>query len=212
MTPALPRELARAPLPAVALALTAGILLSRFAHAPFWPSVLAGVGCLAAFAATRKPAPLLCSVACLGAALHASGNMVAPDDIAWRAGPRVVPAVLRGTLDDEPRRLPAGKPDPLLSQPEPASANAVLALASLITPDGEEPISGRVRLLVNAEPDQSAESLLPGLHPGDAVEVAGRLEAIRPPGNPGEFSRAAYWETQGIRAALRARPGAARKL
>ncbi len=200
------RGLARAPLVPVALAFTAGVVLARAFALPFFPCALTGVGFLVGFAtapATRVGLMhLLAAVGCAGAALFARTTLVADTDIAWKAGTLPVPVIVRGTLEDEPRRMPApANPDPLLSQTEGAGGTAVLRLRALVTPHGEEPISGRARLNVAATPGMKADELFAGMHAGDEVEVAARLEAARTPSNPGEGVR----NTLPI---LRARPGA----
>ncbi|MGL4550563.1 MAG: ComEC/Rec2 family competence protein, partial [Gemmataceae bacterium] len=185
-----------------------------------WFAVPLGTALLLAFVTARSGKQhrlatiyLLLAVAAFGAGWSGRLGLAGPDDVGHLAGPLPAPVILRAVLDDEPRRTPApADADPLRSQQEPASAVAVVRVLAAVTPYGEEPRSGRVRVSVGGEPGQHADELLAGLHPGDEVEVSGRLEAVTPPGNPGEFDRAAWAAGRGIRARLRARPGAVRLL
>lgn len=207
-------ELARAPLVPLAAAFTAGVVLDRALLLPFWFALLALASFLAAFSLARlgRPSPLSLlhlGLAALffGAAWHGRGRLVGPDDVCHRVGTRPIPAIVRGTLTEEPRRVPAPKePDALRSQPEEPTAHVVLALRAFVSPEGERPLTGRVRVTVSPRPGDSSV-LLAGLHPGDEVEVSGRLEGVPVPGNPGERDRAARAADQGVRAVLRARPG-----
>jgi competence protein ComEC len=212
------RSLARAPLALAAAAFTAGVVVSRFLGPPAWLCALLGAAFLVLFMAAGfgrlqgyRLLYLMLAVGCAGAALHARTSLVADDDIAFSAGPRPVPVVLRGYLDGEPRRMPApAQTDPLLSQEETATANVVVRVRAVVGPHGEEPRSGRVRVFVSAKPGQKADELLAGLHACDEVEVSGRLQGLRSPGNPGEFDRVAYGNAAGVRATVGARPGAIR--
>jgi competence protein ComEC len=206
----LAREVARSPLAHVALAFTAGVVAAKALALPFFACAATGAAFLVAFALAKRPSLglmyLLTASACTGAALFARSSLVREDDIAWLATAQATPVIVTGILEDEPRRMPAPSvPDPLLSQAEQGSATVVLNVTTLAGRHGPEPLSGRARLVVAAPAGVSVEKLLAGMHAGDEVEVAGRLESPRQPGNPGEKARKSL-------PLLRARPGSVRLL
>src|SRR5262249_50580671 len=128
--PAPPLEgVLRAPLVPVALALTAGIVLDRFAVVPLAASLAAALTGLAAWAASlpgrHQALPLVYlagAVAASGAAYHHLHCHIFPDDdIARWAGPDPRPAKVRGTIIQEPAVSRRPKNDPLQSftRPDP---------------------------------------------------------------------------------------------
>lgn len=205
----------RSPLVPVALALTAGVVLDRLADVPFAFSLLVAALASVAFLAARlgnwahvAPAYLLLAVAALGAAHHQRRHLVADDDIARDAAEAPRPVVLRGTLAEEPRRLPARHDRPALhSQPAAETAAFAVHANALIFPTESRPVSGRVRVFVSRPPRPHQPELLAGLHPGDIVEVRGQLRLRQGPSNPGEFDALQYGLDQGARALLSVRQG-----
>src|SRR5262249_29786975 len=140
----------------------------------------------------------------LGAAYHHyRRDLYRDDDIGHLTAETPQPVRLRGVLDEEPRRQPAQPPHPLRSQAQAASATTVVAVSHLIEAGRERRVSGRVRLVVTG-PDRR---LLDGLHPGDEVEVRGRMVRLAPRAHPGEFDLAAYWHDRGVHALVTARQG-----
>jgi competence protein ComEC len=203
------------PLVPAALALTAGVVLDRVAGVPFWFSLLAGAVLAAGVVVEtlfgrRRMALVFLALggAALGCAYqHFQRELYAADDVGRLVGPEPRPVRVLGLIEDEPRRLPPGEDDPLRSRPTAATASTVLNVAWIDTGGGEQAASGRVRLIVSADAHAPPGPLLAGLHPGDEIEVRGRLAAAPEPGNPGEFDLAGYWRDRGVRALLLVRQG-----
>jgi competence protein ComEC len=198
----------QAPLVPVALAGTAGVALDRLIGVPFAFSVLLGGLALVAFGIWRPSRPGLVYLALAWVALgagyhHLRRDLYRDDDVGHLAADTPQPVRLRGVLEDEPRRQPAPPPQPLRSQAQGPSAATVVAVSHLLEAGRERRVSGRVRLVVTG-PDQR---LLPGLHPGDEVEVRGRMVRFAGRSNPGEFAFAAYWHDRGVHALVTARQG-----
>ena len=218
--PRLRKELTQAPLAAVAVAFSVGVVVDVWFAPPVSFMLVLGTAVWLAFLVARfgnqnqqAVAYLLGSVACFAAAWTGRLGLAGSDDIGHLAGPVPAPIVLRGELTDEPRRIPApATHDPLRYQAETPSATVGVRVRAIVTPYGEEIRSGIVRLGVHSEPGERIANLLDGFHTGDEIEVAGRLEAISSPGNPGELDRSAWAASHGIRARLRARPDAVRLL
>jgi competence protein ComEC len=204
----------RAPLVHAALAVTAGIVLDRYAAVPLGASLAVAAVCLVAWAcartASRRGLPLaylaLAGVAA-GAAYHHYRRDVYPaDDIGHSATPEPRTAQLRGVLDEEPFWIPAEPAGPLRSMEQGGSTASVLRVTHLHRHAGWVEASGKVRLVVAGR--------VPGPHAGDEVEVVGQLSSILGPANPGEFDRAAYWRDQGVRARMNVKktPGGVTRL
>jgi competence protein ComEC len=208
----------RAPLLGPALAVTAGIVLDRHTALPLVLVGLAGTACLAAFLVLRFTRHerlalvyLHLLLAAVGAAAHQCFcDLHGDDDIALLAGRVARPVRLLGVVVEEPKRLPApGEQSPLRSQPRPATAGTLLRATHLAEGPGQRAVSGQVRLLVSGKPGQKAGELLAGVHPGDEIEVVGKLVRISGPGNPNEFDLSRYWADQGVGVQLRVSPGGA---
>ena len=205
----------RAPLVPVALAFTAGVALDRLAQPPLGFSLLGGAAALIAFVLFRvsRPEPIglaylaLAGVAFGSAYYHFRQDLYPEDDIGHLVSDSPSQVTLRGTLEEEPRRMPPPKPNPLRSIPALATASTIVTVTSLNEAGSERAVSGRVRVLVNADPKRPTMRLLDGLHPGDEVEVTGRLTAISGRTNPGEFDLAGYWHQRGVHAHMSLRNG-----
>ena len=200
------REYLRVPLPPAALAVTAGIVLDRFACVPLLVSLAAalaaGVAWGVALSSRKRGLPLvylaLVGVAAGAAWHHYRRDVFRPDDIGNDAPAEARPAALRGVLDEEPvhaRRRWCMTRCALRDRPE--SATALLRVTALRQRDDWLPASGRLRL--TGVP-------LDDLHAGDPVEVVGRLARLAGPANPGEYDLADHWAERGIRAQLIVRP------
>jgi competence protein ComEC len=200
--PAWPDSVWRAPLVPAALAVTAGVVLDRYAAVPLPVSLVAAAATVLAWLLSRgarqQGLPLV-YLALAGAAFgsayhHYRRDIYRADDIGEYAPAEPRPALLRGVVDKEPpwRRAPA--PDPLRSFDRPGYTSAVLRATQVHTPGGWVEASGRVRLHV-AGP-------LSGLHVGDEVEAVGQLSALEGPANPGEFDYSSQARDEGIRAQL----------
>src|SRR5262245_60673394 len=116
-TPGLPPDAGtpsvwRAPLVPAALAVTAGVVLDRYASLPLASSLLTASGALIAWAVTRaggRPGLPLVYLAVAGGAAgaawhHYRRDVYAPDDVGHLAPTEPRAVKLRGTLDEEPRR------------------------------------------------------------------------------------------------------------
>jgi competence protein ComEC len=188
-----------APLVALALAVTGGILLHRYTSIPLPVSLLAIAICLAAWAATATGRPaglslvyLAGAAVGLGAAYHAwYRDVYPPDDIGNFISPVSRPVLLRGVVAEGPV-VTRRRPDPLQSVTRSDRGLVVLQVTHLKGRDGWLAVSGRARLV--------AAGSLPEFHVGDEVEVAGRLLAPQPSANPGELDWAATLRDRGIRA------------
>ncbi len=192
----------RAPLVPAALAISAGVVLDRYAVVPPAASLVAAAVALVAWACTRGDGrsglPLVylaVAAAALGAAYHHyRRDVFPPDDIGNFAPAEPRPARPRGLLDEEPLRLPAPPHDPLRSMDRPATSSVTLRVTALARGEEWLPASGRVRLMIGGPAE--------GVHAGDEVEVVGRLAAPHGPANPGEFDYAAFLRDQGVHATL----------
>jgi competence protein ComEC len=219
----------RAPLVPVALALTAGIVLDRYAAVPLGISLLVAVAGIVTWAVTffgGKPGLAVIylgvCVLALGAGYHRGyRNVYAADDIGEFVMVDSRAAQVRGVLDEEPSIQSQPPSSPLRSIPPPKvegaqeaeetnATVAVIRVSQLRRADDWMPVSGRARLIVAAR--------LSNLHAGDEIEVVGRLSAPHGaslselddrrlsaphgPANPGEFDYAAYLLDQRIRAQL----------
>jgi len=195
-------DIRRAPLVPVALAVTAGIVLDRYAPIPFLVSLIILGACLFAWTVTRhcrQPGlPLVYlagAVLALGAAYHhAYRESFAADDVGHYISTEVRPVRLRGVLAEEPVISWQPVNDPLRSMPRTDPTLSVLRVTELLSADEWLPVSGRARLIVAAHLD--------GFHVGDEVEIVGRWRSPRGPANPGEFDHEAHLRDQRIRAVV----------
>ncbi len=189
------------PLVPAALAVTAGIVLDRYATIPLLVSLGFTVVSLVAWGMARLGrngglALIYLALAGVGAgaALYRSRYAeTAANDLGNLAPADPLPVQVRGILDEEPHRLPAVS-DPLRSMEQAERTTTVLLVTHLRDRDQWTEVSGRVLL--------SAMGTLPELHVGDEVEVTGRLSQLSAPANPGEFDVAALLRDQGIRCRL----------
>jgi competence protein ComEC len=195
----------RAPLMAVALAVTAGVLLDRYRSVPLLISLLTLAGCLLAWLITqRSPKPglplvyLALAAIALGAGRHhAYRDLYSPDDISYLTREEPAPVKVRGVLASEPWQQPAPRSDPLRSHDWSESTRAILEITHLWRRQQWQPVSGRAWLRV--------EGVLTGIHAGDTVEVVGQLSRLTGPANPGEHDMLAYGRDQRVLANLKVR-------
>lgn len=183
-----------APLAPAAVAAMIGVVVDRHAIAPptsAW--VAAGLAAFAVVALAlwrrrERPATLalLLGMAAIGAAWHHARWSDRPGDdlsrLDWSAGR---PAWVRGVLVEVPTYRPGS-----LARDEGRTA-AVLALTARSDGRDWHDASGRVQLTIPGDRTD--------LEMGQAVEAAGRLEAIAGPLNPGEFDRRDWLRADGIR-------------
>lgn len=196
----------RSPLLPIALTYTAGVALDRYADVPWLLSLLMGGAFLLAFAIAQRGRLrhlslvylALVGVAFAAAYHHYRHSLFPDDDIGYLVSDTPRAATLLGTLDEEPRRLPASPKDPLRSTIDFASATTILRVSHLRDANGDVVVSGRVRLVATG----ATQPLLADLHAGDEVEVSGRIAAVASRANPGEFDHSGYWHDRGVHAVI----------
>ncbi len=201
------RDVWIAPLVPVALALTAGVVLDRYAEVP--PSFslsAAGLALLSWAAARRSVAPglalvyLFVALVALGSAYHHVRRAVYPaDDIGWFADIDPRPARLIGRIVEPPivARVPAD--DPLRSFTPTETTATVMQVTRLHDDADWRSASGHVQLRISGTAT--------GLHVGDSIEVVGQLSAPEGPANPGELDYESLLQDQRIRARFVVRGG-----
>lgn len=204
----LPRQLPvwEAPLVAVAVAMTIGIIVDRYSMVPLPASLGAALVCALAwfiFANTNRAALgglALCylwgSVACCAAAYHHWHRYhVDARDILHHAGYDGKPARLRGVLVTAPITQ-AEQRDPLRSFPTRDTTRFVLRVSQLQEPTRHVwcDTSGLVQVTLIGQTD--------GITVGDEVELLGRLTLPDEAMNPGGFDYASFLRDQGITAML----------
>jgi competence protein ComEC len=218
-TPARPRvpsalslSIWRAPLVPLALAGTSGIVLDRYVNVPLAFTLVAAAAALVGWISTVHGAtagpPLIflwAGVGALGAAFHQNyRGAYAADDIGRFATSEPRPVLVRGFLESEPtivwqarNHLLVSRQErinPLRSFPQEDSTRVVVRVTTVKQADDWQSASGLAQVTVQGH--------LQGLHVGDEVEVAGRLQEPQGPGNPGEFDYASYLQDQRIRAVI----------
>ena len=188
------------PLMPLALALGLGIAGDRVLNLalPGYAAPLSLVLCVALFSGWRQGIPtwlaqvgLFLAVLILGAGWHhLRWNGLATDDVAREtaAGPR--PAWLRGVPTSVPEYRPGLNPD------DEGTTRLELDVVSRNHGRAWLPASGRLLILAGGNRTD--------IQMGHPVVVAGVLESMRGPRNPGEADLSARWQAQGIRQRLNA--------
>jgi competence protein ComEC len=198
-------DLAQAPLVPAALAFTAGIVADRWLLVPFTFSVPLALAALLAWTvilprhSSAALVPLWLCILALGAAFHhALVHTRSDDDVSHLATNAGRTLSLEGELASTPRFLSADEDDSERDNAYRGMTRGLLKVHRLVAVDGwARDASGLVQFTVPAR-------LREQVHAGDRVRVLGRLHAIEPPGNPGEFDYAAFLRDQGIAGILRA--------
>ncbi|HXD85452.1 MAG TPA: DNA internalization-related competence protein ComEC/Rec2 [Urbifossiella sp.] len=131
---------------------------------------------------------------------HIHRHGFAADDIGNFTHDRLTVVRIRGTLDEEPARFRAPRPDPLMTLQKTETTTTILAVTNIATADGWQAASGRARLTV--------EGRLDDIHLGDSVEVTGRLYAPSGPANPGEMDYRSLLRDRRITAEIRTKRSA----
>jgi competence protein ComEC len=196
----------RAPLVPLALATSGGILLDRaFELAPAL-TLPAGAALVCAWFIFRRGTARLGVIYLCGAAAalaatyhHLVRHGLADDDIARLVTPEPRPARLRGVLTTEPVVPKKPPSDVFRGYAESASTRFVLRVTAFKAAGVWRQASGLVQVTVAGEQE--------GMRLGQEVEIAGRIAAPTPPGNPGEFDYAAFLADQGIHATMTVRHG-----
>src|SRR6185437_9951575 len=180
------REFARSPLVPVGLAASVGLIADRYLEAPLNGEFLLTALAVAAWLFAQRQRSLTTAVwlwlaagALAAAHHHIHRHGFAADSIGRFTSDRVNVVRIRGTLDEEPARFRAPRPDPLLTLQKTETTTTILAVSQIATADGWQPASGRAKLTV--------EGRLDDIHLGDSVEVTGQLYAPNSPANPGEM-------------------------
>jgi competence protein ComEC len=196
--PDLTEHIWRAPLVPVALALTLGVLLDRYVRMPLpfslGLSLAAGGSWIVNAHRASQSLSLLCLFAVcagVGAAYHhAAREEIADNDVRQLAAPDPKPVRLRGIVGSEPNYIGASGEHPLRSFSSSAKTRFLLRANQLKTSVDWLDVSGLVQVTLEAK--------IHPLHPGDRVEIAGRLSLPRAPANPGESDYPAFLRDQGI--------------
>ncbi len=190
-----PPDYAQRPLIPLGLSAFAGGLAGGVWACPVGPALAAGLA-LSALALLlrrgRASLPLLTAAAfTVYSGLAAQARRPAPDDLA-RWAPRAQVWV-SGTLSGLPAPSTTGR-----------GWVAEVACRAAVREGGWVPVGGSVRVFVNAP--------VPAWDPGDEVLLAGKLERVAGPSNPGELDYAEFLARRGVRARLtvRGRTGALR--
>jgi competence protein ComEC len=197
-----PPSIWRAPLVPVALAATAGIVVDRYFSPPLAATFLLGAALVIAWLVSAWRGKTLLALAFFWSAIgvlaavyhHTQRDVYAPDDIGYFAPDEPHPVVLRGVVDSEPLLVKRPANDALRSFASHDTGRLVLQVTALKQQGDWQPVSGRVQVSTGKPVD--------GVHVGDEVEVAGRMQTPARPANPGEFDYAAMLRDQRIRAVV----------
>jgi competence protein ComEC len=192
----------QAPLVPAALAVTAGIVLDRYASVPLSVSLVFAVACLLCGLGTLRfrrtnlsLVYLLLAAVAIGSSYHHYWrNGYTSDHIGNRVNDEPRIAKLRGTVIDETLVKRGARGDPLRSFDMVDRSTTVLEATEIL--DGTEwrCISGKVRLVLLGD-----DARLPV---GSFIEAVGRLSTPEAPANPGEFDYASMLRDRRIRATL----------
>jgi competence protein ComEC len=207
--PEQPASVWRSPLLPVALAVTVGIAADRAWMLPLAQTLPGAIAFLIAWFLARRDNRPRIALGCLllvfvgvGAAYHHDHCFThSANDVGAIASTEPRAVRVRGSVDEEPTRLPATSLEPLRSRPREASCALILSVNAIWNDGNWQPLSGRVRLLT---PGNLAE-----VHSGDELEVTGLLSRFERAVNPGGFDREAYWRDHRVRAQLVIRQTAA---
>lgn len=180
------------PLVWVVAAFAAGLLVDRWAALPataWWIAALAAwfVWWIHYRAERNRLAAVavLISVASAGAAWHhARWSLFGRDDLGHFAAEYDRPVCVEVIALDGPRRIPAGRFDPLRALPTYDRSRLSVRVARARDAAHWQDASGRATLTVNGH--------LLGVHSGDRLRVFARLSAPRRAANPGEFDIAEH--------------------
>jgi competence protein ComEC len=201
--PPFPGNIWQAPLVPFALAVTAGIVVDRYASIPLMFSLILAIAALAGWAVARRgPSTglplvyLVVAAAAIGGAYHHfQRDVYYDDDIGNYAEKDKKIVRVRGALDEEPTIHWQPRQTELITIPRSNDPTiTVMDAKQLWQGDDWIVVSGRVQLVVNVH--------LVGFHAGDEIEVIGHLSKPNEPSNPGEFSQADHLLDQHIRARL----------
>ncbi|MFP6656780.1 MAG: ComEC/Rec2 family competence protein [Pirellulales bacterium] len=199
-----PATVPRQPLVVLLVAGCAGIIGDHHASLSLSVWCTAGSVCLSIWLAVwmlglHRAAlfPLLLAMASLGGAWHHQHwNLYEKTEIGRYQLGAASPICIRVQTLDAVKIIPSPPPEPMRTMP--TFERSRLTVVAKAVRDGDEwkPISGNATLLV--------EGHLLGVHPGDLLQVLGRLTRPAPANNPGEFDFAAYRRTQRQLSLLRA--------
>jgi competence protein ComEC len=132
--------------------------------------------------------PLLLAMLSLGGVWHhLCWNVYDETEIGRYAHGPPGPACIRVRVIDAVKIIPAPPPSPMRTMPTFERSRLLVGVVALRNGERWEPASGTATLLV--------EGHLLGVHPGDQLQVLGRLTRPAPANNPGEFDFAKYRRT-----------------
>ncbi len=190
------RAVGVAPMVPLALAVSAGVLIDRYANpcdTTTWRAIALGASCavlIGGWWSDRIWTLLICAafVALGGGCHHLHWSDLEPDDLALNPLEQARPVWVRGVLADVLGFRPGhGARDE-------GSTKAVMEVSGWNDGTSWHEASGRVQVVVPGDRTD--------LVAGDAVEAAGSLDRFAGPLNPGEFDYREYMRGQGIRLRL----------
>lgn len=189
------------PLVSVALALTVGLVLDRYAvvSLPMMAlCLLVGLaGLVRGVRVGRDPPAIYAALAFLaiGAAYHRAWQTLDhPEDIGSLVRETATLVRLRGQLLDEPATTSRPRDEQMLSIPLDDTTAVVVQVCALAIDGDWRTLTGRVRLAWPGDPRDLAA--------GDEIEAVGMLVTPAPPANPGEADYAQFLRDRRIRAEL----------
>lgn len=203
------QEFAAAPLVPVAIAVTLGLMLDRYAGVSVAVGLaITALGGFGWWLASRRNAAVLPWLGLVFVGLGAVHHHLYlhhrdPTDIGERLGGEPQLVKVRGLVLEEPAtRSTAAEGG--MRYGTIAQDVSVLQLTGVLERDDRwRPASGRVSLRVERESEAVPADPLDGIHAGDLVEVVGTYFPPRPPANPGERDYAAVLRDQRIRGEVR---------
>jgi len=154
------------PLVAVAAAVVAGAAAAQLAAGmarqvrlaePCWALAVGALACwwwLARRGHWRPAAGMVVAAAALAAAAWSAARFDLFDrrDIAWQLGATPEPLAVRGTLRESPRALPPPSDDLRRAAAIGPASRCVIAVDAIRAADGWRPATGRMTVIVRAEP------------------------------------------------------------
>ena len=198
-----PRKFGRYPLVSLALAMSVGIVLDRLLSLPprgiVIVSALAVVVFLMAVRArwSSVSATAVLVLCAAGGAFHhhLAWWSVPANDIGRQLQQGSVLMKIRGRVAERPAVFPVRNNTRRSAIPQTDVTRFAIECEAIVTPDGTEPVSGRLRVDVSG--------LLPGLTKGDSVTFPGEASGLPAPGNPGEFNVAESLKRRGLCGTIR---------
>lgn len=206
------KEFVHAPLVPYALAVLIGLILDRYWAPPLESYFALALLGLCSWVVTRSrdqswarfPLGLWIAAGSLAAAHHHVQRCVySADDIGWAASPVPQIVKVRGTLLEEPTIRPQQRTELYGPTLRADRATSVLEVSAWNFSGRWQPVTGKLRLIVDNVVAPGEVGALDDCLVGDELEVIGLLSMPARPANPGESDYAGYLADRRIRAELR---------